>query len=363
MSSTRYSRQMALRNFGPSGQARLAAARVLVVGAGGLGCGALPFLAAAGIGKIGIADDDRIELANLHRQVLYTTDEVGELKSETAAKRLRAMNPEIEVVSHPIRLDVRNAESIIADYDAVIDATDRFDSRYTLDAVCGRLRKPLIFGAISDFEGQIAVLHYANSEGASASYRDFFPEPPRADEVRNCGEGGVLGVLPGIVGALQAAEALKLLSGCGKPIGPGLLTYSALTQETRFFGLPSPGPTARSSADPTRSETAAARVREISAAEFDRLRESEGESITVIDVREAGERPSVSEFAHFRHSLSRLDSELPSLPKTKTVLFCKSGARSLRAGQILAARFGEEKIFYSLRGGIVGWMAERERER
>lgn len=356
---------MELRNFGPDGQARLAASRVLVVGAGGLGCGALPYLAAAGVGKIGIADDDRIELSNLHRQVLYATEEVGELKSETAAKRLRALNSEIEVVTHTIRIDEQNAESILAHYDIVIDATDRFESRYALDAVCGRLDKPLVFGAISDYEGQIAVLHRKNPEGESASYRDFFPEPPRADEIRNCSEAGVLGVLPGIIGAMQAAEVLKILSHCGKPLGPGLLTYSALTQETRFFGLPS---SARASAHRTRASNAVVtsaptRVREISASEFDRLRESG--PLAIIDVREPGERPTVSEFEHASLPLSSIEgnreASAPALSGAKTVLFCKSGARSLRAGEILARRFGAENEIYSLRGGIVGWKAERER--
>lgn len=351
---------MDLRGFGPAGQARLKAASVLVVGAGGLGCGALPYLAAAGVGRIGIADDDRIELTNLPRQVLYATDEVGTLKSETAAKRLRALNPEIEVFAHTVRLDERNGESIVSAYDVVIDATDRFDSRYALDALCGRLEKPLIFGAISDYEGQIAVLHWKNSDGEIASYRDFFPEPPRAGEGGSCSETGVLGVLPGIVGAIQAAEVLKLLSGCGTALGRGLLTYSALSQETRFFALPSSGPKKTAEAPPGRA-AARSRVREISATEFDALRESAG--TTVVDVREEDERPEVSEFAHRSLPMSRLDSEAAPLPGSRIVLVCKSGARSLRAGEILAGRFGEEKKFYSLRGGIVGWMAERERNR
>ncbi|MBD0294073.1 MAG: HesA/MoeB/ThiF family protein, partial [Flavisolibacter sp.] len=210
----RYQRQVILQEFGEAGQQKLLQAKVLVIGAGGLGCPVLQYLAAAGVGVVGIADDDIVSLTNLHRQVLYSMSDIGKSKVERAAAILRQLNPDIEIIPYHLRLTNKNALDIITAYDIVVDATDNFPTRYLLNDACVLLSKPLIYGAVSKFEGQVAVFNGVGSSGEkSVNYRDLFPVPPQEDEVPNCAEAGVLGVLPGIIGSLQAGEVIKLITG------------------------------------------------------------------------------------------------------------------------------------------------------
>jgi adenylyltransferase/sulfurtransferase len=237
----RYQRQIILKGFGEEGQQKLLQAKVLVIGAGGLGCPALQYLAAAGVGTIGIVDDDVISLSNLHRQVLYTPDDIDHPKVEVAASKLRQLNPDVNIYPYRIRLEKSNAFEIIRQYDLLIDGTDNFASRYMINDACFLLNKPLIYGAVSQYEGEVAVFspHFLMGSTRGVNYRDLFPNPPKDGEVLNCAEAGVLGVLPGIIGTMQAAEAIKLITGIGTPLMNKLLTYNVLSQEIYEVSLPS----------------------------------------------------------------------------------------------------------------------------
>lgn len=236
MSDRQFERQVILKEFGKAGQEKLRSARILAVGAGGLGCAALQYLVAAGVGIIGIVDFDIVDVTNLHRQVLYTFDDIGKPKAETAAAKLRTMNPDAEITAFPISLTQRNALEIIAGFDLVIDGTDNFSSRYMINDACVLLGKPLVFGAVWQFEGQVGVFNLSNeNEEYTCNYRDLFPNPPDPSTSPSCSEAGVLGVLPGIIGTLQAVEAIKIITKIGTPLVNTILTYNALTNSFREF--------------------------------------------------------------------------------------------------------------------------------
>ena len=224
----RYSRHLALREIGVAGQAKIRAAKVLVIGAGGLGSPSLLYLAAAGVGTIGIVDFDVVDISNLQRQLLFDTASVGEPKADAAARRLRALNPGIDVIAHRVELRASNVIGIVAHYDVVLDGTDRFGTRYLVNDACVILGKPLVSAAIHRFEGQALSC----IPGRGPCYRCLFPEPPAEGLVPNCAQTGVLGVLPGVLGTIQATEAIKIITGTGELLVGRLLTYDAL--EMRF---------------------------------------------------------------------------------------------------------------------------------
>ncbi len=205
----RYSRQFMLPEIGMKGQEKLKNAKVLVVGAGGLGCPALQYLSAAGIGTIGIIDFDTIELHNLHRQILYSTNDVGKQKAETAADRLNAQNPNVSFVVYNQMINEENAEKIISLYDIIVDGSDNFPTRYLVNDTCVKFKKPLVYGSIFKFEAQLAVFNY--DEGKNL--RDIYPEPPNPEDVPNCSENGVLGVVPGILGVYMASAVIQIILG------------------------------------------------------------------------------------------------------------------------------------------------------
>ena len=215
------------------GQLRLKGARVLIVGAGGLGAPTALYLAAAGVGRLGLVDFDAVELSNLQRQVLYTTADVGRPKAEAAAERLRALNPEVEIEPHPVRLSAANARDVLSGYDVVVDGTDNFPTRYLVNDACSLMNLPYVYGSIFRFEGQASVFQ----RGHGPCYRCLHPEPPPAGMVPNCAEGGVLGVLPGIIGSIQAAEALKLILGRGSTLAGRLILFDALTMRFREMAI------------------------------------------------------------------------------------------------------------------------------
>ena len=190
----RYQRQVSLKEFGKSGQQKLLNTKVFIAGAGGLGCPALLYLAAAGIGTIGFADDDVVSLSNLHRQVLFSMDDIGKPKVQVAEKKLKQLNPGITIIPYPVKLTSRNALNIIKEYDVIIDGTDNFAAKYLLNDACVLLDKPLIYGSVSKFEGQVAILNVRDEKNIKCNYRDMFPQPP-VDEIPNCSEDGVLGVV------------------------------------------------------------------------------------------------------------------------------------------------------------------------
>lgn len=223
----RYQRHIILQEFGNTAQSKLAKAKVLVIGAGGLGCSALQYLVAAGVGTIGIADFDVVHLSNLHRQILFGTDDIGKKKVMVAKERLLQLNNLVTIETYDIAFKQAQCIQYFPLYDVIIDATDNFASRYLINDACVLCKKPLIFGAVSKFEGQLAVFNHLNN---GCSYRDVFPDPNGFGDIADCATGGVLGVLPGIIGVMQATEAIKLITGVGKVLENQLLNYNALSQ-------------------------------------------------------------------------------------------------------------------------------------
>jgi len=361
ISYERYQRQMILKNFGETGQQKLLQAKVLVIGAGGLGCPALQYLAAAGIGTIGIVDDDVVVLSNLHRQILYTVKDIGSSKAATAATVLQNINPEIKIIAYAERLTTQNAFSIIAAYDIVIDGTDNFSSRYMINDACVLLNKTLVYGAVSQYEGQVAIFnHKKNKADTAVNYRDLFPHPPKENEVLNCAAAGVLGVLPGIIGTMQANETIKLITAIGKPLINRMLTYNALNNQMYDMELLAGAatrsliPENKNAFEATDYEWlcgAAIEVPEIDCTFFDALLAAG--DIDVIDVREMDETPAIEEFAHHKIPLNQLQQNICLIKTGSVVTICQSGKRSLEAAKQLMAIFGAAKNIYSFRGGII----------
>lgn len=226
----RYARHIALREIGGPGQLKLQAAKVLVIGAGGLGSPALMYLAAAGIGTLGIVDDDVVSLSNLQRQIIHATEAVGQAKTASAKVTLAHINPHTNVILHNMRLDANNAAEIIGAYDLILDGSDNFDTRYLTNATCVTLKKPLIAAAISQWEGQISLYHPATS---GPCYACIFPTRPEPGMVPSCAEAGVMGALPGVIGSMMAGEAIKFITGAGQTLQGSLLIYDALWGESR----------------------------------------------------------------------------------------------------------------------------------
>lgn len=361
----RYSRHIMLPEVGVAGQERLKAARVLCLGAGGLGSPAALYLAAAGVGTIGLVDDDRVALSNLHRQLLHGTKDVGRPKTESARERLREVNPEIDVRLHACRFESGNAEKILRDYDLIVDGTDNFATRYLSNDVAVFARKPNVYGSIFRFDGQTTV--FAPHLGGPC-YRCLFPEPPPAGAVPSCAEAGVLGVLPGIVGTMQATEALKLILGIGEPLIGRLVHFDALKMKFREFNLkrdpecPVCGdhPTitepidyemfCHGAPDPTQA------VAQIQVRELDERMRS-GLSFVLLDVRE----PFEFEMARIEGAslipLGELPTRWRELDREKEIfVFCHSGVRSERAAEFLRSN-GLLKVV-NVAGGIDAWSEE-----
>ena len=355
--TNRYSRHLLLPEVGRAGQQKLKAARVLVVGCGGLGCPVLQYLAAAGVGTLGLLDFDTVDDSNLHRQVLYATADVGRPKALAAAEKLRAQNPFIELRPHQVQLGAANALELLADYDLVVDCSDNFATRYLVSDACVILGKPLVFGAIFKFEGQVSVFNYQHGP----TYRCLYPAPPAPGDAPSCAEIGVLGVLPGLVGTLQAAEALKIILGLGEVLSGRFLLVDALSmrfQTIRFRAVAANQQLAALAPDyaafcgEVPSEAPPAPAPEISAEELKAWRQT-GRPLQLLDVREP------HEYAH-RHiggqliPLAQLAGKLPELaPDVPVVVHCASGVRSQKAAQLLLAR-GFAQVF-SLRNGLADY--------
>jgi adenylyltransferase/sulfurtransferase len=363
----RYSRHLGLAEVGEAGQRRLKQSSVLIVGVGGLGSPAALYLAAAGVGRIGIVDHDTVDLTNLQRQVLHDTAGVGQKKTETARARLHAINPLVDVEPIDDELTAANALSVIADYDVVVDGTDNFKTRYLTNDACVLLGKPNVYGSVLRFEGQASV--FATPDGPC--YRCLFREPPPPGLVPTCAEAGVLGVLPGLIGTIQATEAIKLLIGAGQTLAGRLLLVDALRMNFRTIQLrrdptcPACGTrelTALIDYDefcgvrPLRPEAMPAGVQDITPAELaDRLRRRD--AIDLIDVREPYEwRIARIEGARMI-PLGQLGARLGELDRGREiVLYCHHGVRSLTAGEFLVAQ-GFTRV-WNLSGGIDRWSAE-----
>jgi adenylyltransferase/sulfurtransferase len=359
----RYRRHLNLPELGPEGQRRLLEGSVIVVGAGGLGCPAAQYLAAAGVGRIGLVDADRVEASNLQRQILYASTDVGRLKVEVARERLSAMNPDVTVETIPERLDSHNALDVLRGWDVVVDGSDNFPTRYLVSDACVLLGKPTVYGAILRFEGQAAVFDARRGP----CYRCLFPEPPPPGSVPSCAEGGVLGMLPGLVGLLQATEAIKLLAGLGETLLGRFLHYDAL--EMRFgeyrFGKDPACPACGEhrtlvqlvdyegfcgvggAAERPLRETSAARLAA-------RLRA--GDELLLLDVREPAEHERARIAGARLVPLGELERRLVELADWKerpVVVHCHRGGRSARACRVLEqAGFADVA---NLSGGIEAW--------
>lgn len=363
----RYSRHYQLSGFGKTAQDKLLRSSVLVIGAGGLGCPVLQYLAAAGVGTIGIADHDHIALSNLQRQTLFSTEDIGELKAVKAAERIQALNPEITVRIHTEEVNPGNAWELISRYDLMVDATDNFAARYLISDACALLDKPLVFGAISRYEGQVAV--FDTVDGVRITYRDLFPEPPQPGEVQDCNEAGVLGVLPGMIGMMQAGEVIKYITGTGNLLQGKLLTFNMLDYETMIIDLiKNTQADLRMPQDRIRLEQtnyqwmcglADPAVEEISAEEFLTLIQSP--EITAVDVRESGELPG-ADFRHLQIPLSELEGRITEIRDRQVVFFCQGGKRSLKAAQLLISLSGVPVQPKSLSGGIIA-LKEKQYEK
>lgn len=356
----RYSRHLTMPEVTLAGQERLKAARVLCIGAGGLGSPSAMYLAAAGVGTIGLVDADRVELSNLQRQLLYGTKDVGRTKVEAARDRMRDINPHIEVQTHEARFTSENALRIVADYDVVVDGSDNFPTRYLSNDVCVFTRKPNIYGSVFRFDGQTTV--FAPHLGGPC-YRCLFPEPPPPGTVPNCAEAGVLGVLPGVIGMLQAIEAIKLIIGLGDSLAGRLLHFDALKMKFREFKLRRDPQCPVCGEKPSITEPidyeqfcGVVTVPEISVHEL-KAKLDAGKDFLLVDVRE----PNGSKIARIDGAklipLGEFPQRLDEFEKTsEIVIHCHSGVRSAHGVQLMQ-KAGFEKVF-NLAGGIDAWSSE-----
>ena len=329
----RYQRQIILPEFGEEGQQKLIFAKVLVIGAGGLGCPVLQYLTAAGIGTIGIVDDDVVALNNLHRQVLYSVNDIGLSKAERAAHILQQLNPDIKIISYNERLENQNALMLLDEFDIIIDGTDNFSTRYMINDACVLLNKPLVYGAISQFEGQVSVFNFLQNENDEAvNYRDIFPNPPKEDEVLNCAEAGVLGVLPGIIGTMMANETIKLITGMGEPLANQLLTYNALNNQVYQLNLSARKETRslipKNEAEFLKTDYVWLCSSQISQLEIDANTFNsfiEKVNVDVIDVREPHELPTANEFTNIKIPLAQLADNTGLIKSDTIITFCQTG--------------------------------------
>ncbi len=348
----RYARHLILPEIGEEGQEKLKGSSVLIIGAGGLGSPVSMYLAAAGVGRLGMADFDNVDMTNLHRQVLFGTSSVGQPKLEAARRRLADLNPDVEIVTHQGAVTSDNALELFAPYDVIIDGTDNFPTRYLVNDACVLLGKPNVYGSIFRFEGQASV--FFAKQGPC--YRCLYPEPPPPQLVPSCAEGGVLGVLPGVIGTIQATEAIKLLPGAGETLVGRLLLFDALSMGFRELRLRKDLQCAICGERPTIQKLIdyegfcnPMTHGELTPAELAAMTDA-----LLIDVREPFEW-NQGHLDGARHiPLGQLEHNLDSIPKDRdVVLYCRSGARSGYALEMMHAK-GFTRVKH-LAGGIIAW--------
>ncbi len=360
----RYARHIILPDVGEGGQKALRESSVMVIGAGGLGSPALLYLAAAGIGRIGIIDDDQVDISNLQRQVIHSTSDLGSLKSDSARRSISGLNPEVDVVSYNTRLNVGNSLKLLSGWDIVIDGSDNFPTRYTISDACEILGTPWIFGSIHRFEGQVSVFNYNNGP----NYRDLFPSAPSSDLAPNCAEAGVLGVLPGIIGTIQASEAIKMLLGIGKSLSGQLLVIDVKTMATRLLAygkddrrkpitemseqlVMAACESKKHPVEPTDPDTL-----HISPIDFVNKR-AQGWKPFLLDVRRADEEAITSlQGTDLRIMHSEVPSKMQKLPRDNDiVVYCRTGVRSEAVVRFLSENGWSKENVYNLQGGIHLW--------
>ena len=359
----RYARHIAIPEFNVEGQKKLKAAKVLVIGSGGLGSPLLLYLAAAGVGHLGIVDFDVVDESNLQRQVLFTVDDVGKSKAETAKTRLQKLNPHIKITVHNTAFTKDNALEIIKDYDVVADGTDNFPTRYLVNDACVLSNKVNVYASIFRFEGQVSVFNYPQADGTRGpNYRDLFPEPPPPGLVPNCAEGGVLGVLPGIIGSLQASEVIKVITGVGEPLSGRLFLFDAASFTTRTLKV-AKNPNTKISELINYEQFCGivpkgeSPLKEVTVQELKELVDSGNEDYQLIDVREP-----------YEYDIANLEGELIPLSKVvqaankisrdkKVIIHCRSGKRSADAIRELQLLHNFDNL-YNLKGGILAFSKE-----
>jgi len=355
----RYSRHFVVPGFGKESQERLKSGRVLVVGAGGLGSPVLFYLAAAGVGKIGIIDDDTVTLSNLQRQILFNTGDIGKRKASAAAGRLRNLNPDIFVEAMAVRITSDNALELVEGYDVVVDATDNFPTRYLLNDAAVLAGKPLVYASIFRYEGQVAVFNYNNGP----NYRDLYPVPPEPGSVPNCEQGGVLGVLAGMVGTYQANEVIKILAGTNDTLSGKLLIIDSQSSETRLINIPN-----RNAKSVIRNlidydEFCKQRtndMKEVTVQELKKLKDDKAD-FQLIDVREPHEA-DICEIGGELIPQGDIPANVDKISRDKqVVIHCRSGARSGNIVKWLEANHGFTNL-YNLKGGILAWAKEIDPE-
>lgn len=362
----RYSRHIILPEFNIEGQRKLKNAKVLVVGTGGLGAPLIQYLAAAGVGTIGIVDFDIVEDSNLQRQVLFTQDDIGRPKVDAAYDRITKQNPHIKLVKHNTLINSSNALDVVKDYDVVADGTDNFPTRYLVNDACVLLGKTNVYASIYRFEGQVSVFNYTDKDGnLGPNYRDLFPSPPPPGLVPSCAEGGVLGVLPGIIGSLQANEVIKVITGIGDNLSGRFFTFDALSFTTNTFKIQRDKNNPLNGESPSQTtlidyeqfcgigvdKKVERQVKSISVSELKKWKD-EKVDFELIDVREPYEY-DISNIGGKLIPLAEIVQRLDEIPTDKkVVIHCRSGKRSADAIELLEAKAGYKNL-YNLDGGIL----------
>jgi molybdopterin/thiamine biosynthesis adenylyltransferase/rhodanese-related sulfurtransferase len=340
----RYSKQIILPEIGREGQEKLKAAKVLVIGAGGLGCPVLQYLTAAGVGEIGIADGDTIEISNLQRQILYSEAEIGLSKANVAGIKMSALNPQVKINIYPIFVDEYNILDIARNYDIIVDGSDNFAARYLINDACVMLNMPMVSGAIYRFEGQVSVFNYQDGP----TYRCLFPEPPNANDAPNCAEIGVIASLPGIIGTIQANEVLKIITQSGEVVSGKLLIINTLTMETFFFNFKLNEKNKHINQLPDTQLNCSIQPYEIDHEELIRMQTNT--NMQLVDVREEEEH-QIDNIGGINIPLSSFEAGIYLLkPAEPVILYCASGVRSNRSAQILIQK--GFKSVYHLKNGI-----------
>ncbi|QLE00774.1 molybdopterin-synthase adenylyltransferase MoeB [Galbibacter sp. BG1] len=347
MNNSRYIRQTVLKSFGTEAQQKLKNAKVLVVGAGGLGVPILQYLNAMGIGTLGIVENDTVDISNLQRQVMYAEGDVGKSKLDVISEKLQQQNSETKITGFATFLNRENALEIIKKYDIVIDATDNFPARYLINDACVILNKPFVYGALHEFEGQVSVFNYKNGP----TYRCLFPTMPGSDEMPNCNENGVLGVVPGIIGNLQALEAVKVITGIGKPLAGRLLLFDGLQQQYQQIRFQLEPENLKRTVLEASYEAISCKVPHLISADAFISSLDSRETLQIIDVR----TPDEFETFHFEKSknipLQELAQRWGEINSSQPVyLVCQSGIRSRKAYNFLQKEM--DTPIYELEGGI-----------
>ena len=360
----RYNRHLILNGFGEEAQLKLRQAKVFVIGAGGLGCPVLTYLTAAGVGKIGIVDHDIVSVSNLQRQTLYSQEDIGKSKAFVAKDKLLKQNPHVDITVFDVAFTSKNAERIVSEFDIVIDGTDNFPTRYLINDVCVLQDKVNVHGSINEFSGQVAIFNAKLGNVRSANYRDLYPVPPNPDEVKNCSETGVIGVLPGIVGNFQALETIKIITDIGEPLINKVLFYNALSQEMQTFNFEKDDENPITGLNPTQSKLIDydefcgikkinKEMKSINVQDLKEMMDNK-ENFTLIDVREPFEYEAANLGGELIPMNTVPDNHEKFKKEGKVIVQCRSGARSANVVSFLEQNYGYENL-YNLDGGILAW--------